>query len=83
VSTPTATASAAASPTVTAPVPNDCVGDCDASNGVGINELVTGVNIALGAADVSRCPSFDRDDSGDVEIAELVAAVNASLSGCA
>lgn len=69
-------------PTVTQSVPNAWVGDCDGSNGVGVAELIVGVNISLGAADVDRCPSFDRDDSGGVEIAELISAVNALLGGC-
>jgi hypothetical protein len=80
--TTTPTISAISTPTVT-PVPHDCVGDCDGTNGVGINELITGVNISLGTADVSQCLSLDRNQSAAVEIDELIAAVNASLNGCA
>ena len=59
-----------------------CVGDCDASGAVGIAELIRGVNIALGLAPLSQCPSFDTDGSGSVEIGELITAVNAALRGC-
>jgi hypothetical protein len=59
-----------------------CVGDCDGNRKVEINELVTGVNIALGSTSVDACPSFDADDSGEVEINELVTAVDNALNGC-
>src|SRR5262245_8644248 len=59
-----------------------CVGDCNDSNTVEVNELVTGVNISLGSRPLSACPSFDRDQSGDVGVAELVTGVNNSLGGC-
>ena len=62
--------------------PAACVGDCDGSGKVAVNELVTGVGIALGTADLDRCPSFDRNNSLRVEVNELVAAVNNSLLGC-
>jgi predicted metal-dependent phosphoesterase TrpH len=78
---PTPTATPEPSPTIMQ-TPNPCAGDCDGSGLVGINELITGVNISLGTADLDRCRSFDRDASGAVEIAELIAAVNASLTGC-
>lgn len=53
-----------------------CVGDCDGSNTVTVNELVRGVNIALDQADVSVCPSFDADSSNSVTVNELVLGVN-------
>jgi YVTN family beta-propeller protein len=59
-----------------------CTGDCNGSNIVEINELILGVNIALGTAQLSRCPVFDADGSGRVEIYELIAAVNNALNGC-
>jgi hypothetical protein len=46
---------------------------------VTVDELVMGVNIALGAADVSACRNFDRDGSHTVTVNELVAAVNMLL----
>lgn len=60
-----------------------CTGDCDASGDVGINELIVGVNITLGATAIDACPSFDADSSGDVAINELIAAVGNALDGCA
>ncbi|MDX2168469.1 MAG: hypothetical protein SF182_15450 [Deltaproteobacteria bacterium] len=59
-----------------------CVGDCNGDGEVTINELIVGVNIALGSANVSACPSFDANGDGEVAINELIAAVNAALSGC-
>ena len=59
-----------------------CTGDCDASGAVTIDELVTGVNIALDAQPVATCPGFDRSGDGAVGIAELNAAVGHALRGC-
>ena len=59
-----------------------CAGDCDGNGSVSINELITGVTIALGQATVSACPVFDADGDGTVSISELVAAVNGALDGC-
>lgn len=59
-----------------------CVGDCDASNTVLVNELIRGVNIALDRADLSQCPSFDINSSLSVEVNELVTGVNNALRGC-
>jgi hypothetical protein len=60
-----------------------CPGDCNGDAAVAVNELVLGVNIALNGLPVSRCPALERDGSGAVDIAELVAAVSAALLGCA
>jgi hypothetical protein len=68
--------------TGTPPVPA-CAGDCNGDGMVAINELVTGVSIALGSAPVTSCPAIDTDGNGEVAINELVAAVNNALSGCA
>ncbi len=59
-----------------------CPGDCDGGGSVTINELIRGVNIALGTAAPEDCPAFDTDDSGGVTIDELIAAVNNALTGC-
>ena len=74
---PTATRTMGPPPTLGA-----CIGDCNGNGEIAINELITGVNIALGSANVGTCPSFDSNSSGDVGINELIAAVNASLNGC-
>ncbi len=59
-----------------------CVGDCDEDRQVTISELITGVNIALGNAQVESCAEFDANDDSEVTISELIAAVNNALSGC-
>jgi hypothetical protein len=59
-----------------------CVGDCDGSGGVGVNELVMMVNIALQSSDMSECAAADANEDGRVSVNELVAAVNAALAGC-
>ncbi len=59
-----------------------CVGDCDRGGTVTIGELIVGVNIALGYADVTACPSFDVNGDHQVTISELITAVNNALSGC-
>ena len=73
--TPTATA------TATVTTGPGCVGDCDGSGEVAINELITMVNIALGNLSVA-CPAGDADQNGTVEINELVTAVGNALNGC-
>jgi len=72
-STPTPTRTTGALP--------PCVGDCDGSGELSISELITLVNIALGAP-LAQCPAGDRDGDGEIGIDELVAAVNNALNGC-
>ena len=82
---PTATATppvGEATPTATVPPAGGCVGDCDGSGSVAINELVLGVGIALGNTPLSECPSFDCQQTGQVAINCLVTAVNNALNGC-
>jgi len=80
---PTATATATASPTASATATElACVGDCNGDGSVAINELIVGVNIALGNAPVDDCASFDGNDNGSVAINELIAAVNAAQTRC-
>jgi len=59
-----------------------CLGDCNADRSVTVNELITGVNIALGNAPVTACLQFDHNDDGAVTIDELIDAVNRALQGC-
>ncbi len=59
-----------------------CPGDCDGDGSVSIDELVTGVGIALGDHSVGICPAFDRNMNGLVTIDEIVAATRRALSGC-
>jgi len=62
--------------------PGPCVGDCNQNGAVAINELILGVRISLGEAQLSSCPAFDSDGDGEVRIQELIRAVNAALGGC-
>jgi hypothetical protein len=59
-----------------------CVGDCNNDGEVTIDDILRGVNLALGSGDLSLCSSIDRDGSGEVTVDEIVAAVNAALSSC-
>ena len=58
-----------------------CVGDCRGTGVVDINDLIVGVNIALGAAPASDCKAFG-NASGMVDISQLVQGVNNALNGC-
>lgn len=65
-----------------APASAVCVGDCDGNGMVGINELVIGVNIALGLRPVSDCPEFACTGGDTVPINCLVQGVNNALGTC-
>src|SRR5262245_36518139 len=58
-----------------------CVGDCDDDGEVEINELISGVNILVGALGISACSSLD-NGQGEVTVDRLIAAVNNALCGC-
>ena len=63
--------------------PQPCVGDCDGSGMVSIDELIRGVGIAVGTAGaLAQCPAFDCHGTGQVTVDCLVKAVNAALTGC-
>lgn len=79
---PSATATPTPTPTPTETAPSGCAGDCNADGAVTVDELIVGVNIALGQADIDACAAFDRDGDGLVFVDELVAAVDAALHGC-
>jgi len=57
------------------------VGDCDGNRNVTIDEIIRGVNIALGNQALSMCPLFDGTGDGEVTIDELITAVNNALTG--
>ena len=78
--TPSATPTTTLTATPTEPPP--CVGDCDHSRSVDVNELIAGVGIALDTQPLSVCPAFDCAGTGRVDVTCLVAAVNAALGGC-
>ena len=84
--TPTATPTnptVEATPTPTSQGGGGCTGDCDSSDSVTVDEIVRGVNIALGNRPVEDCLKFDRDDSGTVTVDEIVDAIANALNGCA
>lgn len=62
--------------------PPGCAGDCDGNGTVSIDELVTGIGLALDGAAADACPALDRDGDGRVFIDELLRAVTAALTGC-
>ena len=59
-----------------------CQGDCSGDGEVTVNELVVGVNIANGTAQLGQCGSFDVNGDGEVTINELIGAVANALTGC-
>ncbi len=60
-----------------------CVGDCNGDGTVSVDELITGVTIALGTQPLEACLSLDAGDDGRVTIDDLIVAVNNALKGCA
>jgi hypothetical protein len=59
-----------------------CIGDCDGSSEVTVNELLILVNIALGSAPATACTTGDVNGDGQITINEILAAVNNTLDGC-
>jgi 6-phosphogluconolactonase (cycloisomerase 2 family) len=59
-----------------------CAGDCNRDTTVTVDELVTGVNIALGNLSITACTAFDPGGDDLVTVDELVKAVNIALGGC-
>lgn len=57
----------------------DDFADCNGDDSVTIDELILGVRIALGDAELSLCPWFDSNADGAVTIDELVRAVGRAL----
>jgi hypothetical protein len=59
-----------------------CPGDCSDDGQVTVDELLTGVNMALGTLPVTQCLVFDANGDGTVTIDELLEAVSSALTGC-
>ena len=73
---------AAFTPTATATsTPGRCVGDCNGDGHVTVDELLAGINFALGNATVDGC-HFDLGGHDTVTVDELALAVNAAFNGC-
>ena len=76
--TPTFTPNSGTSPTITP----HCTGDCDGNHQVSIDELLRGIAIALGNLGLDDCQPFDQNQSHQVEINEVVAALRDALGAC-
>lgn len=68
--------------TVLAYRPPRCSGDCNFDARVTIDELILGVNMALGSLPRVACPPADANNDSEVTIDELVSAVKAALGSC-
>lgn len=79
--TSTSTQSPTVSPTVTPTVP-PCTGDCGLDGEVTVDELLTMVNVALGALPVSSCSAGNLNGDGEITVDEILTAVNSALLGC-
>jgi len=62
--------------------PLACPGDCDFGGAVTVDELITGINVALGTATYAHCVGMDTSGDGEVSVDELVAVINLALAGC-
>jgi hypothetical protein len=71
--------SAIALQATTTPAP--CVGACDGTGTVAVNDLIILTNVALGQAEVSSCP-HGIPAGGPVDVALILQAVNNALNGC-
>lgn len=58
-----------------------CLGDCDRDRRVTVDEVTTGIAMALGQRPV-ECPAFGRGPGWEVDVAQLTEAVDHLLSGC-
>ncbi|HYD47415.1 MAG TPA: hypothetical protein VEB21_03670 [Terriglobales bacterium] len=59
-----------------------CLGDCSADGSVTVDEIITGVNIALGTAELSTCTVLDGNTDSAVTVDEILTAINFALTGC-
>ena len=59
-----------------------CPGDCDGQGNVSIDEVLSGINIALGTAPIEQCEAADRGADGQVTVDDLVEVVGMAISGC-
>jgi hypothetical protein len=63
-----------------------CIGDCDGSGDVTVNEIITLVNMALGSqTQLAACPHglpADITDPSQVDVSLIIKAVNNALNGC-
>lgn len=81
-STPTPTPCFACTPKPSPTWHFGCGGDCDNSGDVTVDEVVTAVNIALGAGSLGGCANADVDGDGMITVDEIILLVNTALVGC-
>jgi hypothetical protein len=62
--------------------PACCVGNCQGSGTVTVNDIITMVDIALGSADISACSAGDSNSDQLITVDEILKAVNNALNGC-
>ena len=74
------------SPTPTPAATGSCVGDCDGSGQVTVDEIITLVNMVLGnQTQLSACPHGippSVTNVSQVDVAVIIQAVNDALNGC-
>jgi hypothetical protein len=80
--TPTDIPTETPTPTPTSTPPGGCVGDCGGDGEVTIDEIMIGIDIALGEMDVGVCEDLDVNKDGQVTVNELTQAVSVALHGC-
>lgn len=59
-----------------------CVGDCDDSKAVTVDEIITLVNIDLGTLLASACPHGIPPPKGVIDVTLIIQAVNNALASC-
>jgi photosystem II stability/assembly factor-like uncharacterized protein len=59
-----------------------CTGDCNRNGTVTVDELMTGVRIALTSASINSCPEFACRGTNQVSVDCLVQGVDAALNTC-
>jgi hypothetical protein len=59
-----------------------CAGDCNGDGTVDIDELITGIGIALDRYPLHLCWAVDSDEDGGVSVDEVVVGVSNALGDC-
>lgn len=59
-----------------------CPGDCNDDGVVTVDEIITGVNIALGSTNIESCSPFDSGGDRRVTVDEILQAITIALGGC-
>ena len=59
-----------------------CLGDCDGSEAVTVDEIIRAVGIALGNEPIDVCYRFDPDADEMVTVDEIIGGIASALDGC-